>query len=813
MPAPSRSRRQAPSAAPQPLEALSQIQARHEEWKRTQPGGRPPGKGPQKEHWRELDARHGQRPDYLLWRQRPGAECPPERRVDATELLLKSLRHKDAEVRWAGRAILPWVLADGGAKPARRQEVAQALFPKQGSGADASPPGAAGTAALVAWQARAVCGAEPDLPGLAAVWTALRADWKPGRAAPVECLRQERWLPVPVKVFLHQLCAQIQRAAGGAGVEPREAAGWCLTAWQLLRDARPVEAATTVAEVEALLVAAQAARLAGDALDSARLTALALQLLPPQLPAALHQRAGVAAWALAELGMAVPAAFRAQLEEMPFPGEPPASEKGQALRALLWDDKNPFHAKLAGEVESSPDWAPLRQAGVVLTHPLAALAWVARKAQSYAVKKQHELLGAAWRLAITHQALWSAGRILAQHALGLPAVVEHARALRQAQRRMPWLRDAEAWEGLMGDLRLAWGRVEEGRPADDEELFLLHETLLDREVTLLRSLPLELRTQALRHLHTRKPPSALVRSLEADPRLLQQLEHQRAVELWSVASAAKERPELAQVAWASLVRRGEAAAGRYSLLVQGPAGRVVVQGRMRASSAAESAQERALLWEGLDARPLVDALAAAVAEVTGAAGCAHILLAVETGLSQVPWEDALASAGCTAQAARIPSWEWAYRVLRESAPAVASPAEVLATEPPAPDGRPAIDEAFCSRLKAGVCLLLPGPEADAGTRWFSATPAAAELDGRAVAPAPRRSLHVGGYPQVAGLRPLASIAWPGDLVRLCLAQSSRRVLTPPAALSPEEVEAALQRVQNGVLGPGQGWHCFGLSWG
>jgi hypothetical protein len=303
-------------------------------------------------------------------------------------------------------------------------------------------------------------------------------------------------------------------------------------------------------------------------------------------------------------------------------------------------------------------------------------------------------------------------------------VVAYARELRESIRQMPFLRSSGVWSECTANLRLAWGRLDANAISDPELLFFIHETLTDREVTTLRSLPPDTRLLALRHLHTRRTPSALVQAVEADPRLPLQLEHQRTVEWWSISSLLRERADLAKTAWVSLVRRGDSESGKYSLIIQTRDKRHQSQDRVKGD------------WS-----PVVQEIAAVCKDAE------HILVAAD---AELPGLD---------RASYIPSWEWAFRVLREPVPAVPSRVEVL---------RP---EGSSAEAPAGIlgvdCLLAGRDEAvDASTVWISME------TGERV-----RSLGIGAHPRVTSMAPVRKGALKEDLVRLCLAQATARFVT------------------------------------
>ena len=744
-----------------------------------------------REFWKGLDAQHAARPDYLLWRVlASGGPTPAGLREDAAALTLRALRAPEWVMAAAAVELLPGLRLEK-LPPARRAELAAAVAKLR------ARPGQE----LAFWLARSVLaekGAAQAGEMLARLADALAfPQGKPGRveiatlspaSESVRALRPseastseapavpESPAPlVPAAKKARWLAGEVQAWARAAGMqEPSlpqapHLLEWHLCAWMLLRDARPPHAPVRPEEVAALLDAVGAARAAGAAAEAARLAALALHLLPHRAPEPLRQRAQVAAWAVAEAGLAVPEELRVCLEELPFPGENPDSPKGQEVEALFHDAADVALHRLREAAAVEAEWAALREAGVALRHPLAALAWVARKAQAHQVKKQHALLEAAAHLAERQHALHSLGKICAQHP-GTPGqVLALARAMRAGLRQMPYLRDAAAWARQTAHLRMAWGRLEADALQDAEEIFFLHETLLDREVTTLRRLGTASRLSALRHLHSRKRPSPHVLELAAEPKLLRQLEHQRRSELWELPALLRERAPLAGSVWISLVSLGEPGSGRYSLLVQGQHERRHIMGRLR--PAAEG---------GVDAASVLEPLAEAVRAVAPEAGVAFV--AAEELWAGLDWHALWHSAGLELRTALLPSWEWAFRVLREAVEQPPAPVILLPENAPPPEATPTFPP--LPEL-AHACLLLPGAvPVDAATRWLRLPLAAEEK--------PLRSLALGAHPLVLSLTPLSHGALRQDLARLCLAQATRRLLAPQRALSAEEVAHALR---------------------
>lgn len=597
----------------------------HEAWRKAQTGK--PGRSALRAWWKPVDARHGPRPDYLLWRHLHGADCPPEKTQNVAELAAQALRLKEpVQVLPVIALVAGWLLggrageAAGRLRPVLREAVRRR---------DAELRGDPGAELVRLLASRALEESTPQ--AWREAWLALcqriEPSWKPGRDL---VLPRPGWVPVPPRVWTRWLVTAMTSAGGDAA--------WARMTWRLQRSLRPEGALIRPEEWELLMQAACQARAEAKFPEAVRLTALALHLLPDRAPEALRQRAQAAAWFLAEAGVESPVTMRVNLEELPFPGDPPSSDKGrEAARAFL-DEADVSRASLHAEVEADPCWQVLRSAGVVLHHPLAALAWIGRRAQSYVLKKQHDLLRAAARLAMRHHSLGTLSRIRAEFPESAEEVTALARALRDSQRLMPVLRDWAAWRRCTECLRQAWGRLEESAIEDEEALFFLHETLLDREATLAGCLPEELRTLAARHPAAERRPSELIQALDADPRWMQSIEHQRAVELWSVAAELRSRESMAEEVWVSLVFRGEAGGGRYSWIVQSSSGRRTGRGRLRSSE-----EQPALIAE------LVKAVRAVCPELHR--------LRVAANLPVTGWPPEL-------EVTAAPSWEAAFRELR-----------------------------------------------------------------------------------------------------------------------------------------------------
>ncbi|HEY1084030.1 MAG TPA: hypothetical protein VGE29_17335 [Prosthecobacter sp.] len=767
MPAPRRPR-PSPNRNPTPPPAvpLGQLVHEHEDRLRSLPGK--PDKQTLRKLWQQLDTQHGQRPDYVLWRLLQDRGFPPAKRQDTADLMLRCLR-SDVSAQWTAVPLLPDLLEQTSLPANKRDAITAAARQRTVPGKQALSPLAKAphSSALFLWIARSLT--ESESPGLLAdlamaLGKAL-PDWKLGKRPDLSFWTAEStaW-PVTQSWFARQLAESIVRVvkcqvAGGFQLPTAEQASWQLTAWMLLRDSHTGgqgQGSTRQRETELLLDAAAIVRATGDHPQAARLTALALHLVPERMSDSLQQRCRVAAWHLMEAGLVSSTTSQPAFDELPFPGEPAASEAGKAAARQYLDEADPAQPFLVKEVAEAPEWAVLRQAGLSLQHPLAALSWIARKAQSYALKKQWDLLNATLQLAIRHGRLTTWGRLLPHLPPTADALLQYVATIRTSQRRMPFLRNALIWKDWTRHLRAAWGRLPESEAAlDAEQAFLLHETLLDRETTLQRCLPANLRLESLRHWHSRHQPSRLVLTLADSLREFQHLEHQRQIELWSLASEWKERAALANQVWISLVLRGTPDQGRYSLIIQGPAGRVIEQERIRMPAPGVPTSNWQPLWERM-------------VQITGQMGAETpaVVLALDEQLESESWLAGLQAAGMTLPVYLIPSWEWAFRVMRE--PAGASlPGERFKADQ-APDSTPP-----SAPLPAGTALLTVGNKpADTRTRWNRAS-----TEDAVSPPVQVRSLALGAYDCIISQGEVLRGEFKDDLIRLCLAQFTRQFET------------------------------------
>lgn len=610
---------------------LGQIAQEHEAWRRGLPGK--PSRGALREYWRSRDALHGPRADYQLWRTWMCADCPPERRQDSLVLLSQALRSKDqAQVLATLTLAAGWLLQEEAeASPALvekvRLQLAEALPRMKKTHADPAT-------AWIIWLGTVAAGDRSESMCAIAQQLFKQVDptWRPGRCP---SLPTDDGFPAASRVMTRWVVTALRHL-------PWDAAGH-QSIWRLQGNLRPAGALIRPLEWELLMRAASTARSSGQLADAARLTALGLHLLPDRSPHALRDRATVAAWFLAEQGITPPAAFAVSLDELIFPGEPATSEKGREAVRLYRDEADCFQNDLLMTVATDEDWQILQAAGVSLQHPLAALAWVGRRAQSYLMKKQTDVLRAAAKLCLRHGALSSLARIRAEFPDSAHALLELARGLRESQRRMPLLRDWQEWQRVAMCLRAAWAKLGDAAEfsREEESLFLLHEMLLDQQTTLQHCLPENLRALQSEASGETRRPSALIRALNEEPKLMRCLEHQRAVELWSISAELRERTELADCAWISVVTYGssEAQRTRVSWILQTAAGRRIGHGKLRSDE---------------DKTMLVQALIASSRELCPAEP-RRIILASDVDL--LGWPDDLSIT-------KVASWEAAFRDMR-----------------------------------------------------------------------------------------------------------------------------------------------------
>jgi hypothetical protein len=551
------------------------------------------------------------------------------------ELASKAIRAREpAQALPVLMLIAGWLLQEGADVPAPVAEKLRALLKEGTSRLSGTLSGGDAAAKLAGWLAEAALSFPPETLCAKAeeIFKKMDPAWRPGRDP---LLPMADWQPVTSRVLTRWMVAALHTL-------PLDAP-WAQSLWRLQRSQRPQGALIRPLEWDLLMQAAAAARQAGSLATATRLTALAVHLLPERAPQAQRQRAAVAAWFLAERGIAAPQPLAVSLDELPYPGDPPGTEPGQEATRLFRDEADAFQNHLRAEVETDADWQTLKAGGIPLHHPMAALAWVGRRAQAYWMKKQTDLLRAAARLALRYGALGTLARIRAEMPESPTAILDLARALRECQRSMPVLRDGAEWRRITTCLRAAWARLESeaALTADEEALFLMHETLLDQQATLHACLPETLRALSAEHATNPRAPSALVRALDEVPKLMRCLEHQRAVELWSIAAELRARPDSADLAWISVVSSGptDAQRTRASWMVQTAAGRRTGSLKLRA------VEDRAALMQSM---------AAAAGELCPA-GLQRVRLACDLDLPAWPG-DALVS--------HIPSWEAAFREMR-----------------------------------------------------------------------------------------------------------------------------------------------------
>lgn len=576
-----------------------------------------------RDFWRAWDAEHGKRPDFGLWRQLREGDRFGGRLEGIVDLMGRALRAGDVQVRWGALALVP-------ALPSRYATGPLGSLVREAV-RSARPEGVPNSVAWVCW----LVGVWLGEGGMDEVRDLINGQeggiWKVGRSVSFAGVRAEKWLPVSGGVFRWWVADAIESR--------KESSSWLVTAWQLRRDARVAGAPRSSGEALTLLNAAALARGEGEPEESVRLEALALALMPERMPESLAKRGQVAAWRVVEGGLQTLERFPVKMEEMFFPGEPIESERGQETARLFGDAEDASAEGLMAEAQGAGDWEVLRAAGVTMRYPMAALAWVAKKAPHHVVKKQTELLEAGVRLALKHHCLGSAGRMLAVWPGRAEMVMAYARAMRASVKKMPVLRDWAVWSEWAGFLRAAWGRLEAGAIADEETVFFLQETLLDREKTTLKCLPASIQE------------GDVLAALEADPKLTSVLEHQRTLELWELAALTRERAELAGWIWVSVVTIGEGAGGRYGALLLGAGGKRMMRGKLRIDGGIDAESGAAMAAE----------IAGAVKELAGEVPVGGVILAVDVRVEGMEWDSVFEGI----QVTRVPSWESAFRAVRE----------------------------------------------------------------------------------------------------------------------------------------------------
>ena len=686
---------------------------------------------------------------------------------------LAALRARDPNIHWASVGIvIAALLHDVGRSVLReeqKQKVRAALQVSMAQPREIVQHSPHSISLLRWWASMALVDspASPELLSqLHSVMTEMNPGWRPGRTFSFTSLEHEPLLPLRSSLVAHTTVKGLRRVLDAWPLDAPDSAlqllaDWKLILWQVIGHSRIPGSPVNDEEFLALLDASQAARLAGDVVQSARLAALALQAAAavPKIHEQAVQRLKVAAWLVAEAGLELPSRFHVHLNDLPFPGDPPSTPVGQETMGTFEDARDISRVALRAEVEQDSGWREIADAGQSLYHPLAALAWMGKRARSIAMKKSPALLETAVRLALRHGCLGTAARLL-QECPSPALLLDTARAMRENLRRMPFLRDAETWSEWSSLLRQVWGRLENDAISQAEDLFLLHEILADRPATAVRSLPTELRMLTLRHPWGKRP-SRLTQALTADIGLLRSLEHQRPLEHWSLAADARTRPELAKTAWVSIVTRGDLTSGKYSLLAVGPQGQVARRDRW-VSSVTESAG--------------IAALATVVAECA-AQVCPEaewLFLSQDDTFRTVHWPSLLRAIGVHAVPSRIPSWEWASRVIIKSASErVEGDAEILLTGENAPPS--AAIKSWVSNHPSSCALITTG-EVSVSTKWTDMN------GGEGTALTQKRSTHIGLHPLVVASAPST------DLVRACLSQNtvcfieSRSAMTEPDAL-------------------------------
>jgi hypothetical protein len=191
------------------------------------------------------------------------------------------------------------------------------------------------------------------------------------------------------------------------------------------------------------------------------------------------------------------------------------------------------------------------------------------------------------------------------------------------------------------------------------------------------------------------------------------------------------------------------------------------QGRLRAAAAGESP----------DSNTLIQEIAQAIQQL--GTSPEWLLLAADRGLTDLAWQSQFIQAGLSARVCFIPSWEWAFRVIRDKDTAKEVFFEALVPE--------ATTVQFAPMTITGpmiqACLLLPGRDgADASTRWsVCGRPESDETT--------RRSLSIGWHPMIFSEGLLYPGSFDEDLTRLSLAQFCNLVVTVNRPLTTSEREA------------------------
>jgi hypothetical protein len=643
------SRPQRPAAAAAVMAPLAQISQQYESWFRAQE--KPVPASAQIAFWREQDQLHGQQAEYRLWRSVVQGQWQLPKRVDGVKLVLELLNSRAVEQRW-----LAVVFFSSLPFSAELQNQLQPLLAKM-------PAAQTRAQELMLWLAQVkVRAAAPEhllevlqnwLQREMPEWQLSKSlhaffkihslpSWLPQRMA-------YRWLAEALTALVHQ-----QRTT----TEPMEMnlVHWHECAWRLLRQARPAELTPRHAEVEMLLDVASSQSLAGKHEMALRLNTLALHFLHPQAPEPLKQRCRARAWSLAEAGVQLPRLCRVELEKMPFPGEAPQSPAGKEQALLFRDAGDVALTRLIElEVKENPDWQLLQASGISLHHPRAALAWVAKRAQSYAVKKQLDVLRAAVRLCQQQGCLWSWAQIRAAFPDSMQAVLEFAQAWRALWRQQPLMLCRTAWQGFQRQLNMAWSRLDD--ELDEEVRFLLHELLTEDLQSPSQRLP-EPWSDLLAAHGTNKPPSPLLLALEEEPRGFSCLEHQRTAEWWSIHQALRDGAALANTCWLSLVFREVPTGVRYSGLFMTSGQRLHLTGQCTLEQLADATGP---LAQELEKR-LAEAREAAAAD--GGSELQHITVAGDAA-ARTWLADSLAIQLLNGLHVTVtPTWEQAFRSWR-----------------------------------------------------------------------------------------------------------------------------------------------------
>jgi hypothetical protein len=170
--------------------SLFVIVQEYEQWRSTQNGK--PSRPALRDYWRSLDAKHGSRPDYQLWRHTQCSDSPPEKRQNNAALTLAALQSKEPLIYWAALSLMPGLLLAED-ECLLQENVMRALHEKLSLQA---LPTAPHSSALSLWLCRAALAGDPIglMKDLQALLIKARPEWKCGRSIDLSFLRDEAWI-------------------------------------------------------------------------------------------------------------------------------------------------------------------------------------------------------------------------------------------------------------------------------------------------------------------------------------------------------------------------------------------------------------------------------------------------------------------------------------------------------------------------------------------------------------------------------------------------------------------------------------------